>query len=103
MDLINDILIGGTGGSIITMIVTKLLSKRSDKVDIEQRINTILADSVESMNQKIKEIESNANDLIKKNVELTLTNNQAQMQIKIYEQHLSGCESCDKSKIFKVQ
>lgn len=100
--IISELLAGGVGGSIITMVTQKLLNKRSDKVDVETKVNGLLDSYADKINDKLTEVQENAQMLSNQNIELRLENQRVSLQNGIYKKHLEKCNSCDQSSIFVV-
>lgn len=101
MDFLNE-LIAASGGSVITMVATKLLHKRNEKVDIETKVNTMISEYSETLYEQLQEIKRNASELGEKNIELRMENHRVNMQNNAYKHHLDKCNECDKSSIFIV-
>ena len=100
--IISELLAGGVGGSIITMVTQKLLNKRSDKVDVETKVNGLLDSYADKINDKLTEVQENAQMLSNQNIELRLENQRVSLQNGIYKKHLEKCNACDQSSIFVV-
>ena len=100
--IISELLAGGVGGSVITMVTQKLLNKRNDKVDIETKANGLLDSYAEKINEKLIEVQKNAQILSDQNIELRLENQRVSLQNGIYKKHLEKCNACDQSSIFVV-